>query len=73
MCMGKVFLRCPSCSQQVVVMRPDSGHPSWSFEKPQASEVAVDALEQIYECKNPSCHTKFTVYWYEPQKLLENV
>ena len=73
MCMGKVTLRCPSCSQQVVAMRPDSSHTRWSFEKPQDSEVAVDILEQVYDCKNPSCKTKFAVYWFDKQNLLETV
>ena len=73
MCMGKVTLRCPSCSQQVAVMRPDSVHPLWSLEKPQESDVAFDVLEQVYDCKNPSCNAKFTVYWYDKQKVLETV
>ena len=71
--MGKVVLRCPNCSQQVVVMRPDSLHPRRSFEKPQLSKVAADVIEQVYDCKNPSCQAKYTVYWYDKQKLLEIV
>jgi hypothetical protein len=65
MCMGKVVVRCPVCSSQVQVARPDSGHPFWSINKPQKDEGIVNVVEQVLECGNPKCASKFSVYWYD--------
>ncbi len=70
MCMAKVALCCPNCKHQLVVTRPDSVHTCWSVDKPQASEVDADVVELVYDCKNPNCKAKFTVYWYETQVFL---
>jgi hypothetical protein len=59
-CMGKVVVRCPKCSSPIQVARPDSAHPFWSLSKPKP-----DVLEQVLECKNSSCASKFAVYWYD--------
>ncbi len=69
--MGKVALYCPNCRQQITITRPDSAHPYWSFIKPPKSEVEADVLEQVYECKNVNCGSKFTVYWCETRIALD--
>jgi hypothetical protein len=65
MCMGKVVVRCPKCKQANQVMRPDSGHPFWSLEKPGDSEDNISLVEQTLECRNPECRFKFNIYWYD--------
>ena len=64
MCMGKVDVCCPKCNTRLHVTRPDSEHPFWSLEKPRKDEGISNVVEQLLECKNPTCASKFTVYWY---------
>ena len=65
MCMGKVVVCCPVCKSQIQVTRPDSGHPFWSADKPVKDEGIENVVEQVLECKNPSCASKFSIYWYD--------
>ncbi len=65
MCMGKVLVCCPKCKTQLKVTRPDSAHPFWSLEKPRKDEGVSDVVKQTLECTNPTCASKFNVYWYE--------
>jgi len=65
MCMGKVVVRCPKCTRRLQVTRPDSTHPFWSAEKPKEDEGIVDVVEQVLECKNTDCTSKFSIYWYD--------
>jgi hypothetical protein len=65
MCMGKVVVRCPKCKRPQQVTRPDSVHPFWSLEKPGDKEDKVNFVEQMLECKNSDCGTKFNIYWYD--------
>jgi len=32
-------------------------------------EDIINVVEQVLECKNPSCSSKFAVYWHDKQKL----
>ena len=68
MCMGKVDVCCPKCNTRLHVTRPDSEHPFWSLEKPRKDEGISNVVEQLLECKNPTCASKFTVYWYNEQR-----
>lgn len=70
MCLAKVELCCPNCKQPLVVTRPDSMHTCWSVDKPQKSEGDTNVVELVYNCKNPNCKAKFTIYWYETQMFL---
>ena len=65
MCMGKVVVCCPVCKSQIQVTRPDSSHPFWSTNKPGKDEGIENVVEQVLECKNPSCALKFSIYWYD--------
>ncbi len=65
MCMGKVVVRCPKCKKQLQVTRPDSAHPFWSLDKPKEDENVSNVVEQVLECKNSACASRFTVYWYD--------
>jgi hypothetical protein len=58
-------MRCPYCNQHFAVTRPDSMHPCWSFEKPAADSVDKSVIEQTFECGNPQCGAKFTIYWFD--------
>lgn len=40
-------------------------HPCWSFEKPSKDSVEKSVIEQSYECGNPNCKSKVTVYWFD--------
>ena len=71
MCKGRVTLRCPNCNWQLEVTRPDSVHPSFSLGKPQENEVQGNIVEEVYNCKNPRCNAKITVYWYEAKLFLD--
>jgi hypothetical protein len=71
MCKAIIALRCPNCKRQLSVTRPDSLHPLYSLDKPRENEVEGDVIEQIYNCKNPGCKTKVTVYWYEAKLFLD--
>lgn len=64
MCLGKVVVCCPKCKTQLYVTRPDSDHPFWSLEKPTKDEGISNIVEQVLECKNRTCSSKFIVYWY---------
>jgi len=64
-CMGKVVVCCPKCNSPLRVTRPDSAHPFWSLDKPIPDEEVASVLEQVLECKNSSCASKFVVYWYD--------
>ena len=68
MCMGKVDVCCPKCNTRLHVTRPDSEHPFWSLEKPRKDEGISKVVEQLLECTNPTCSSKFTVYWYNEQR-----
>jgi len=63
--MGKVVVRCPRCAKQLQVTRPDSNHPFWALDKPKGDEGIADVVEQVLECKNKDCVSKFSIYWYE--------
>lgn len=63
--MGKVVVCCPKCKQQLQVTRPDSVHPFWSLEKPKKDEGVSNVVEQTLECRDSTCSSKFTVYWYD--------
>jgi len=65
MCMGKVVVCCPACKNQIQVTRPDSIHSFWSTNKPEKDEGITNVIEQILECKNPTCTSKFSIYWYD--------
>ena len=65
MCMGKVVVGCPKCKRQLQVTRPDSDHPFWSLDKPKEDEDVSNVVEQVLECKNSACASRFTVYWYD--------
>ena len=65
MCMGKVVVRCPMCKNQIQVNRPDSSHPFWSANKPGKDEGIANVVEQVLECKNLACASKFSIYWYD--------
>ena len=65
MCMGKVVVRCPKCKRQLQVTMPDSAHPYWSLDKPKEDEDVSNLVEQVLECKNSACASKFTLYWYD--------
>jgi hypothetical protein len=65
MCMGKVVVSCPMCKNQIQVNRPDSSHPFWSANKPGKDEGIANVVEQGLECKNLSCASKFSIYWYD--------
>jgi hypothetical protein len=65
MCMGKVIVRCPVCENQIRVIRPDSSHPFWSTNKPRKDEGITNVVEQVLECKNSACASKFSIYWYD--------
>jgi len=65
MCMGKVVVRCPTCKKPLQTTRPDSAHEFWSLNKPREDENVGNVVEQMLECKNSSCASKFTIYWYE--------
>ena len=65
MCMGKVVVCCPVCKNQIQVTRPDSNHPFWSIDKPSKDEGIADVVEQVLECKNLTCASKFSIYWYD--------
>jgi hypothetical protein len=63
--MGKVVVRCPRCSKQLQITRPDSNHPFWSLDKPGKDEGIKDVIEQVLECRDQNCASKFSIYWYE--------
>jgi len=65
MCMGKVVVCCPVCKNQIQVTRPDSSHPFWSIDRPSKDEGIDSVVEQVLECKNSTCASKFSVYWYD--------
>jgi hypothetical protein len=65
MCMGKVVVRCPKCKSSLQVTRPDSAHPFWSLEKPKEDEEITNVITQVLECKNTTCGSKFSIYWYD--------
>ena len=65
MCMGKVVVRCPTCRKTLQVTRPDSNHEFWSLDKPREDEDVRNVVEQVLECRNLNCASKFTIYWYE--------
>ena len=65
MCMGKVVVRCPKCTKQQQVTRPDSSHPFWSLERPKEDEGIASVIIQDLECKNTECSKRFSVYWYD--------
>jgi hypothetical protein len=65
MCMGKVVIRCPKCKKLLQVTRPDSAHPFWSLDKPTEDEDVSNVIEQVLECKDSACASKFSVYWYD--------
>jgi hypothetical protein len=65
MCMGKVVVRCPICKRQIQVIRPDSSHSFWSTNKSGKDEGIANVVEQVLECKNPACASKFSIYWYD--------
>lgn len=64
MCMGKVIVSCPKCESKVSVTRPDSDHPFWSIEKPAKDEGIDSCVEQVLECNNSTCASKFSIYWF---------
>ena len=33
--------------------------------KPVKDEGIESVVEQVLECKNPSCASKFSIYWYD--------
>jgi len=63
--MGKVVVHCPLCKNKLSVVRPDSSHPFWSKDKPAKDEGVENSVEQVLECNNPICATKFSIYWYD--------
>jgi hypothetical protein len=65
MCMGKVIVCCPTCGSQIQVTRPDSGHPFWSTDKPRKDEGIENVVEQSITCRNTSCVSKFSLYWFD--------
>ena len=65
MCMGKVVVRCPKCEGLLQFTRHDGAHPFWSLEKPKEDEEITDVITQVLECKNTTCGSKFTIYWYD--------
>jgi hypothetical protein len=65
MCMGKVVVRCPICKNQIQVTRPDSSHPFWTISKPREDEGVANIVEQVLECKNSSCASQFSIFWYD--------
>jgi len=65
MCMGKVVVSCPNCKSKVSLTRPDSNHPFWSIDEPAKDEGIAGYVKQVIECKNSTCASKFSVYWFD--------
>jgi hypothetical protein len=65
MCLAKAVIRCPKCNNQMQITRPDSSHPFYSTEKPSEDEGVFNVVEQVLECKNQQCSSKFSLYWYD--------
>jgi hypothetical protein len=66
---NKIALECPNCHWTFEVQRPDRSHLAHSFRKPRGGNV----LEQDFVCQNSKCAKPFTVYWFEPLRLIRTM
>ena len=65
MCMEKLLFVAPSVRNSSRALDQDSAHPYWSLDKPKEDENVSNVVEQVIECKNSDCSSKFAVYWYD--------
>ena len=62
----KNTLECPSCHWTFEVTAPNSSQMAHSLRKP----FNTDVLEQVFVCQNPKCAKSFSVFWFEPVRLI---
>jgi len=63
---GKTTLECPSCHWTFEIAAPNSFQLAHSLRRPFDDNV----LEEDIVCQNPKCAKSFTVFWFEPVRLI---